>query len=343
MGTFIGTAQGLVVDPPLTTTTETIPRIGLEGGFFTNPMTTAGDMIDAGTGGTPERLPIGSNGQVLTVSAGAPAWEAAPGFANPMTAAGDLIDGGTGGTPQRLAIGSNGQVLTVSGGAPAWEAAAGFTNPMTTAGDLIDAGTGGTPQRLAIGSNGQVLTVSAGAPAWETPTAGGFTQIAQHTLASAAPSVTFSGIPNTFTSLKLVINARSTDAATQDNMIIQFNADTTAADYIFQVLFPNGAGTPGGGQGTNGVIAAIAAASALASVFSGVEIIIPGYAGTTWLKTALSQAGALAGASFAAASGFLLYAGVTWNNTAAISSITLALATGPDFAAGSQFTLYGLA
>lgn len=44
------------------------------GGGFTNPMTTAGDLIDGGSGGTPQRLPIGATGDVLRVVAGAPAW-----------------------------------------------------------------------------------------------------------------------------------------------------------------------------------------------------------------------------------------------------------------------------
>lgn len=41
---------------------------------MTNPMTTDGDMIVGGTSGDPDRLPIGTNGQVLTVVGGAPEW-----------------------------------------------------------------------------------------------------------------------------------------------------------------------------------------------------------------------------------------------------------------------------
>ena len=44
------------------------------GGGMTNPMTTAGDTIYGGASGTPERLAIGSSGQVLTVTSGKPAW-----------------------------------------------------------------------------------------------------------------------------------------------------------------------------------------------------------------------------------------------------------------------------
>lgn len=44
--------------------------------LLTNPMTTAGDLIVGGAGGTASRLAIGSNGQVLSVVAGAVAWGA---------------------------------------------------------------------------------------------------------------------------------------------------------------------------------------------------------------------------------------------------------------------------
>lgn len=43
-------------------------------GGMSNPMTTAGDLIDGGSAGTPQRLAIGTSGQYLVVSAGAPAW-----------------------------------------------------------------------------------------------------------------------------------------------------------------------------------------------------------------------------------------------------------------------------
>jgi hypothetical protein len=48
---------------------------GGSGGGMTNPMTADGDIIFGGTGGAPQRLGIGSNGQILTVSSGAPAWQ----------------------------------------------------------------------------------------------------------------------------------------------------------------------------------------------------------------------------------------------------------------------------
>ena len=48
-------------------------------GAYINPMTTAGDLIKGGTSGALGRLGIGTNGHVLTVVSGAPAWAAAAG------------------------------------------------------------------------------------------------------------------------------------------------------------------------------------------------------------------------------------------------------------------------
>ena len=63
----------------------------LEAGGLTNPMTTAGDIIYGGTDGTPTRLAKGTDGQVLTLASGNPAWAAASGgstaidWANPVS------------------------------------------------------------------------------------------------------------------------------------------------------------------------------------------------------------------------------------------------------------------
>lgn len=55
---------------------------GGSSGGFTNPMTTAGDLIIGGASGAAARLGIGSAGQVLTVAAGDPSWAAAAGGAS---------------------------------------------------------------------------------------------------------------------------------------------------------------------------------------------------------------------------------------------------------------------
>jgi hypothetical protein len=49
------------------------------GGGMTNPMTTAGDMIYAGSSGIPTRLPKGTDDQYLKLVSGAPTWAAGGG------------------------------------------------------------------------------------------------------------------------------------------------------------------------------------------------------------------------------------------------------------------------
>jgi hypothetical protein len=139
-----------------------------------NPLTTTGDlMYSSDDDGTAARLGIGTTGQILTVTAGLPAWADAPesGFDNPMDSAGDLIYGTTGGAAARLGIGSAGQFLGISGGLPAWATPNYIPAPGSPSqGDVLYySGSGWT--RLGPGTTGQFLQtlgVSSN-PQWATP------------------------------------------------------------------------------------------------------------------------------------------------------------------------------
>lgn len=65
------------------------------GAVLSNPMTTLGDIITADTGGVPQRLPVGADGDVLTVVAGEAAWVAGGGGGGPrgITVTGGSIGG----------------------------------------------------------------------------------------------------------------------------------------------------------------------------------------------------------------------------------------------------------
>jgi hypothetical protein len=75
-----------------------------------NPETTLGDIAyQSATANTKSRLPIGTNGQVLAVSGGVPAWTTTADV-TPLTTKGDLFTFTT--QDARLGVGANGTVLT---------------------------------------------------------------------------------------------------------------------------------------------------------------------------------------------------------------------------------------
>lgn len=87
---------------------------------FTNPMTTAEDLIIGGVAGAPARLAKGVDGKVLKMASGAISWGDEVGFANPMDSVGDMIVGGTAGAPAKLAIGAIGRFLRSTGTNQEW-------------------------------------------------------------------------------------------------------------------------------------------------------------------------------------------------------------------------------
>ena len=75
-----------------------------------NPSTTLGDIeYRSSTANTNTRLPIGTNGQVLAVVGGVPAWSTTA-DQTPLTTKGDIFTFTT--VDARLGVGTNGQVLT---------------------------------------------------------------------------------------------------------------------------------------------------------------------------------------------------------------------------------------
>jgi hypothetical protein len=75
-----------------------------------NPETTLGDIAyRSATANTNTRLPIGTNGQVLAVSGGVPAWTTTADV-TPLTTKGDLFTFTT--VDARIGVGANGTILT---------------------------------------------------------------------------------------------------------------------------------------------------------------------------------------------------------------------------------------
>jgi hypothetical protein len=171
--TFQTSLSGLT---PSTASTGAITLAGTLGETSggTNQTTyTTGDILYASASNTLSKLPIGTAGQLLTVTAGAPAWVNAP-----ATGVTSFSAGTTGFTPNTATTGA----VTLAG---TLAIANGGTNGTATpTAGAVPYGTGTAYAFTAVGTAGQVLTSNAaGAPTWSTP-AGGVTLSNDTTTAS---------------------------------------------------------------------------------------------------------------------------------------------------------------
>jgi collagen type VII alpha len=155
--------------------------------------TSKGDLI-AGTGaGTYVRLPVGTDGYVLSAASGQASglqWVTPPVTGITQSAAdarylslstgttkGDLQVATGAGAFSRLGSGTDGYVLTAASGQATglqWSPAAGGIAPstVTTKGDILAATGSSTITRLGVGTDGQMLTAASGQATglqWSTP------------------------------------------------------------------------------------------------------------------------------------------------------------------------------
>lgn len=157
-------------------------------------------------------------------------------------------------------------------------------------------------------------------------------------LNASAASVTFSNIPQSgYTDLKLVMSTRAADSANNWYATkIQFNTDTTAANYPYRVLYGFGS-TTGSGNG-NQYSGYIPSNARTANTFGSNEIYIPNYLGSQAKSFSTDSVTEGNGSSYEILG---LWAN-GWSGTAAINQIVLSPDTG-SWAQYSTFSLYGLA
>lgn len=159
-----------------------------------------------------------------------------------------------------------------------------------------------------------------------------YTPIATQTLGSSASTVTFSSIPSTYTDLVLIVNSASNTGTNYPNM--RFNSDS-GTNYSRTALWGNGS-TQGSGRDSNITIASLCYNSANTTTANGFTAMahIMNYANTSTYKTAIVRANNAGNAVEAIVD--------LWRSTAAISSIVVGVDSN-SYAAGSTFTLYGIA
>lgn len=168
-------------------------------------------------------------------------------------------------------------------------------------------------------------------------------EIFDSTLSVAAATISIASIPSGYAHLRLGINGRCDRAGVaQDSVAIQFNGDT-GANYDWHSLYGNTAAVAGaeGYAATMGRLGLVPGATATAGVSSILDVVISDYLQTTFQKSVHSR---FAHKEGTAAGGIYVgdYASF-WRSTTAITSITLRLASGSNFIAGTRVTLHGIA
>ena len=157
-----------------------------------------------------------------------------------------------------------------------------------------------------------------------------YTPIASQTLSSAAASVTFSGIPQTYTDLVVIISAIKS-GSNSSGIGWQANGDT-GSNYSVTSMY----GFSGGAGSDRGSNATFASVGRVGTSQSTSILNFQNYSNTTTNKTCLARGNTLGGQDITIANVAL------WRNTAAITSLVFTLADASNFNSGSTFTLYGI-
>ncbi len=162
------------------------------------------------------------------------------------------------------------------------------------------------------------------------------TLITSQTLASAAATVTFSSIPQTYTDLEFRLSVRGTSSATIRNTRFTVNGTNTVSYTLLQGT--NGTAVSSRATAQTNIQSGItSAATATADTFSSHSIYIPNYAGST--TKPMSVYSAMENNS--ATDFYLETYAILQNQTTAITDITFAISAN-NYAIGSSFYLYGL-
>ena len=136
-----------------------IARGGPAGPAGPDILTTLGDILTH-DGAASVRLPVGTAGQVLTVSGGAVVW-AAPAGGDPLTTIGDLLTH-NGASSVRFPVGADGEMLTADSAFPEGIRWLRPDNTVTTVGDLL--GFNGIVDRFPVGADNLLLVADSSEP-----------------------------------------------------------------------------------------------------------------------------------------------------------------------------------
>jgi hypothetical protein len=161
-----------------------------------------------------------------------------------------------------------------------------------------------------------------------TPT---YTPLANITLGSAAASVTFSSINQSYRDLVLVSNLQASAANT---LYLRFNASTTTYSWVGAIASSGGA-TSITNASANGALVGASTIGLPTSAIQATSVAqIMDYTATDKHKTVLARYGN-------SSSEVDMFAS-RWGNTAAITSVQVIVLPSGNLSTGSTFSLYGI-
>ena len=160
-----------------------------------------------------------------------------------------------------------------------------------------------------------------------------YKKIASVTVASPQAAIDFTSIPATYDDLILFISGRSTRSSAADYGLISLNGSSSS--FTGRQLSGNGA-TAASNTGARET-GSYPAATATSNTFGNGMIYFPNYAGSTNKSFSVDNV-----SEDNATTAYQVLGAQLWSNTAAITSISLTLGNGPNWAANSTATLYGI-
>jgi hypothetical protein len=157
--------------------------------------------------------------------------------------------------------------------------------------------------------------------------------IESKTLASAAASIEFTSIPQTFTDLVLVASLRSTAASTVEQVRINING--SASNFTKRALQGSGSAVSSF-SGSDSQMGYMASGNDTANTFGNLSIYFPNYTGSTFKSISADTTD-----ENNATEAFQILMASLWSQTTAISSLSIYPQNG-NLAIGSMVSLYGI-
>ena len=169
---------------------------------------------------------------------------------------------------------------------------------------------------------------------------GSYDALATYTVPSGGvSSITFAGLPNTYSHLQIRSIAKTDRAESDDVVTVTFNSDTSA-NYSWHMLRGNGSvAAASAGTSTSNIEINYGATgnSGATNIFAGSVIDILDYASASKYKTTRT----LNGMDLNGSGWIYLHSG-SWRSLSPITSITLDQRYGSNFLQYTQFAIYGV-